>query len=328
MMNVCAVVLTYNRKDLLAECLDAIQQQSVACGSIIVLDNGSSDGTVDMLRSSGDRIEIHALPSNIGAAGGFNAAMRAGYESGADFIWVMDDDVIAAPDALEKLLDARAMLAGKAIHPPFLISTARAPGGEITNTPALDTRLNPLDYESWPDLLAHGLMPVRRATFVSILLPRETLREHGLPIPQFYIWGEDTEFTTRITRDRPGYMVGDSRVVHVRQMSGSLDIRTETNPRRIGYHFYAIRNNMWMVLQAGKRRAIVKLVKRRAVLALQLCREKQFYKAKMVAKGVLSAFFFKPVPDMVDRPNATGASRAETLPSSISNDPLGFSSAA
>lgn len=303
MRNIAAVVLTYNRRDLVEECLKAILAQTIAVARIVVIDNGSSDGTTEMLtRDWADRIELHVLPKNIGAAGGFNTGIRMAYRSQADGIWVMDDDVIPDPDALEKLLDADTLLREREIDPPFLVSTARTPTGTVTNVPDIDLSRNSLSYQNWPELLEHCLVPVRRATFVSILMPRATLDQFGLPIASMFIWGEDTEYTTRVTRERAGYLVGNSKAVHVRQLDGKLDIRTEVNPTRIGYHYYFLRNQAYNVRRYQSKGAFFRHVARQGKLAAKLLLSGQTEKARIVATGTVSGMLFRPAIEAADAP--------------------------
>lgn len=303
MRSVSAVVLTYNRRDLVEDCLTAIRAQTVRVDRIVVIDNGSTDGTAQMLaRNWADKIELHILPKNLGAAGGFNAGIRMAYRSQADAIWVMDDDVMPDPDALEQLIEADRLLRARDLDPPFVISTARTPSGIVTNVPDIDLTRNSLSYQNWPELLEHGLVPVRRATFVSILLPRATIDAFGLPIASMFIWGEDTEYTARITRERAGYLVGRSRAIHVRQMDGKLDIRTETNPTRIGYHYYFLRNQAYNVRRYQSTGAFVRHLFRQAHLAGKLLLSGQFRKARIVAMGTLSGTIFHPTIEAADAP--------------------------
>ncbi len=73
MPSVFAVVLTYNRSTLLKQCLKAIADQTYQCDRIIIVDNASTDDTLEVLKSEmQDRVTIVALPKNVGAAGGFN----------------------------------------------------------------------------------------------------------------------------------------------------------------------------------------------------------------------------------------------------------------
>lgn len=303
MTAICAVVLTYNRRELLDECLAAISAQTHKCDRIVVIDNASTDGTFEMLAVKwSERVEVHSLPKNVGAAGGFNIGMRLAYRTGADAIWVMDDDVIPEPDALARLIAANRLLELREISAPFVISTARTPRGHVTNVPDIDRGRNSLAYHRWPELLEHKMIPVRRATFVSILLPRATFDRYGLPIADMFIWGEDTEFTLRVTRQQPGYMVGDSRAVHVRAMDGNLNIRTETNPARIGYHYHYIRNSVYTIRSYAHRRTLVRHLVKKAGLCFSLCMDKEFQKARIVLKGVVDGMTFHPQLERAEAP--------------------------
>ena len=77
MSKVCAVVITYNRRELLDECLQAITAQTYPCDHIVVVDNASTDGTAEMVKERwAGRSDLHVLTKNIGAAGGYNLGMR------------------------------------------------------------------------------------------------------------------------------------------------------------------------------------------------------------------------------------------------------------
>lgn len=306
MLSVTAVVLTYNRRDLVQQCLQALLAQSRPVDRIIVVDNASTDDTAEVLAGFvSDRLAVRRLPENVGAAGGFHEAMRLGHVSGADFVWVMDDDVIPAPDALSELLRALDLLDGQGIAAPFVVSCAHDPNGVLTNVPEVDRRTNALAYENWPHLLEHGLMPVTRSTFVSALFRRETLERHGLPIAAMFIWGEDTEYTRRVTRDTPGYLVSRSRVEHVRAVPGTPDIRTEQNATRIGWHRFHVRNSIYVERRYAGRRKALNYARLKCRLALGLLLRGEPRKALMVAEGIVRGFTFNP--DVQPLPRAEAA---------------------
>ncbi|WP_394240598.1 glycosyltransferase family 2 protein [Halopseudomonas laoshanensis] len=295
MKKVYAVVLTYNRKDLLKRSLDAIFSQTRCCDGVIVIDNASSDGTESMLMQADyPGLQLYVLSHNIGASGGFNAGFRMAFQQGADFVWMMDDDVIAAPDALAQLLEADELLESNSTERAFLLSTAFTESGLITNAPSVDTRRNRIDYESWPLTLEHGVLPVRRATFVSILVPRATLEEYGLPIASMFIWGEDTEFTLRVTAKAPGYIVGKSKVEHLRQESGAISIMAETNPARLKYHRHYFRNEIFVARKYSRNRRLIISIFKQLVLMVRLLRMHQPQKARIVLQGLSESWRFNP----------------------------------
>ncbi len=108
---IAAVVVTFNRKYLLTQCLNALLFQTRVPDKIFVIDNASSDGTPELLREEGylDKpiIEYVQISENTGGAGGFHEGMKLAYEANYDWLWLMDDDGYPASDCLEELLTAK-----------------------------------------------------------------------------------------------------------------------------------------------------------------------------------------------------------------------------
>lgn len=305
MEQIFAVILTYNRKDLLKRCLEAVHAQTRPCAGVIVVDNASADGTEAMLLELQARmpgLEVHVLSRNIGASGGFSAGFRIAYQRGADQLWVMDDDVIPEPDALEKLLEADRTLQRLGESHAFLLSRAYAESGLLTNVPVVDDRPNRIAYQDWPRLVEHGLVPVRRGTFVSILVPRRTVERYGLPIASMFIWGEDSEFTLRVTQEAPGYLVASSRVLHLRQVSGAIDIATESNPVRLQCHRHYVRNEVFITRRFFRRRRVLRILAMQMMLTLRLLRRGQWRKSSIVFAGLLDSLRFAPRPEPAEAP--------------------------
>ena len=110
---IAAVVVTYNRREMLMECIRHLAQQSAAC-DILVVDNASTDGTGEAVQALDvPGLRYRNTGANIGGAGGFSFGMRWAVECGYDLVWVMDDDAFPETDALEQLLKADAKLDGK-----------------------------------------------------------------------------------------------------------------------------------------------------------------------------------------------------------------------
>src|SRR6516162_5188147 len=104
---VIAVVVTYNRRDLLLEALAAVHAQTRAPDAVIVVDNASADGTAEAVRTKFPAVHLAQLTRNSGGAGGFAYGMALALADHADLIWVMDDDTMPEPAALAALLAAR-----------------------------------------------------------------------------------------------------------------------------------------------------------------------------------------------------------------------------
>jgi len=123
---VAAVVVTYNRRDLLLESLAAVLAQTRAPDKVIVVDNASEDGTAAAVRDRFPSVHLAELRRNSGGAGGFAGGMALALADGADLIWLMDDDTVPEPGALSALLRARDRMAAQdrsAGRPPALVAS-------------------------------------------------------------------------------------------------------------------------------------------------------------------------------------------------------------
>ncbi|MGH3706150.1 MAG: glycosyltransferase, partial [Agromyces sp.] len=104
---VVAVVVAYNRRDLLVEVLEALAVQRHPLARVVVVDNASTDDSADVARAAGDLVDLVSLPRNTGGAGGFAAGMAVALDRHEpDWLWLMDDDTVPTPDALAALLEA------------------------------------------------------------------------------------------------------------------------------------------------------------------------------------------------------------------------------
>lgn len=247
--NVCAVVVTYNRSEKLRKVLDAIEKQETKPSSIVVVDNASTDDTAAVLAGYHGSIpfEVLSLHENTGGAGGFYLGMRRGYQLQADFLWVMDDDAYPQPDALGNLLsgltEAEAGL-GRSI--PFACSVVNYIDGNICEMN------NPVPTWDWGRLLAKGIdaVLVSRCSFVSVLIPRWVVTDFGLPRKEYFIWFDDAEYTSRITKEAPGIQVLNSVVVH--DMGKNEGVSFERIDDANAWKFaYGIRNEASSALHDG-----------------------------------------------------------------------------
>src|SRR4051795_2206849 len=102
---VAVVVVTYNRADLLGRMLDGLAAQTREPDAVIIIDNASTDHTRAVLDAHrGLKLQRIHLDENTGGAGGFRAGVEGAYDQGFDRVWLMDDDVVPAPDCLALLM--------------------------------------------------------------------------------------------------------------------------------------------------------------------------------------------------------------------------------
>jgi rhamnopyranosyl-N-acetylglucosaminyl-diphospho-decaprenol beta-1,3/1,4-galactofuranosyltransferase len=200
--SVAVVVVTYNRADLLVGMLDGLAAQTRAPDAVFVIDNASTDHTRAVLDARTD-LPLHVTTSeaNLGGAGGFHLGVRAAYDAGFDRVWLMDDDVVPAPDCLavlmavdeDCLIAVREDLAGTLVEKAAIEFDLRNPLAVRPKRAAVDTAY--ADRASMPPLVE-----VQNVAFEGFMVRRDVITEIGFPDPAFFIFYDDAEYAVRARR--------------------------------------------------------------------------------------------------------------------------------
>lgn len=241
---VVAVVVTYNRRELLATTLRGIASSAVAPTAVVVVDNASTDGTAEYLASVELPIEtdVVTLGVNVGGAGGFVVGMeRALLDHHAEYIWVMDDDTEPHESTLGEALETSERYAEQAGETPAFIAS-KVVWSDGRDHPMNRMRLRVGSSDGDKRLAESvGGMQVRTASFVSLLVPAAEVRRHGLPIADYFIWNDDLEYTARISRRSPALLAHASVATH--HTASYSDARSaDPGPR----FYYEVRNKVWV----------------------------------------------------------------------------------
>jgi GT2 family glycosyltransferase len=208
---------------------------------VIVVDNASTDGTADAVATAHPQARLLRLDRNTGGAGGFAAGLAAALDDGADLVWLMDDDTVPEPGALAALLDTRRRYPGR---PPAVLAS-RVVWTDGRDHPMNTPRRKPFVHRpELRDATAVGCLPIRSASFVSILVSAADCRETGGPVADYFLWNDDFEFTARLLRRRRGLLCPASVVVHKTRTFGGSD--ADPGDR----FFYEVRNKVWVLTRS------------------------------------------------------------------------------
>lgn len=241
-MRIAAVVVTHRRPALLSRVLAALGMQSRPLDAILLVDNGGDAGA--------DRagwppaVSLIRPHANLGGAGGFALGMRQAFAAGHDWIWLLDDDAVARPDALARLLEAAV---GPAAGAGALCGAVRE-FGDL----ALRHRRRyhaPSGLERPLPRAAYAGPPCRTdtASFVGFLVSRHAVARAGLPDPAFFLAYDDTEYSLRLTRaGLPVWLAPGSVVEHLRERGARLRAGP-FGPR----HYFTIRNRIAVARRYG-----------------------------------------------------------------------------
>ncbi|WP_051633230.1 glycosyltransferase family 2 protein [Thermonema rossianum] len=203
---VLAVVVTYNRLELLKQCIESLRNQTYTIERILVVNNGSNDGTAQWLDEQQDLYVVHQ--ENLGGAGGFHTGFREALKQNAEWVWAMDDDCIPQPEALERLVqyaeNANNIYCSVAVD-------AQNPKQLCWITKGIDGR-----RLQRTDELGNVPMEVAGVPFLAIFLSTALIKKIGFPLKELFIWGDDTEYCWRAKKQAQSkiFYIPQSKVYH------------------------------------------------------------------------------------------------------------------
>ena len=235
---VVSVILNTSRRDDTLECLASLARGTYRHHRTIVLDNASTDGSIQAIRSTFPDTEIIELTSNLGYAGNNNVGISAALARGADWVLVLNEDTVLAPDCLAELIRAGESDPGIGILGPMVYHydeprVIQSAGG----------RLGPWwnSFHIAQNTTDEGQFRAPHAvdwiSGCAILVRRSVIEEIGMIDPRYFYFWEETEWCLRATR--AGW-----RVVHVPQ--GKLwhkGVQRDYRPQPT-VTYYATRNRL------------------------------------------------------------------------------------
>lgn len=260
-MNNAVVIVTYNRLELLKECLACVCRQTIPFSRVIVVDNHSTDGTRDYLDSRDDTYMIHMAEQkpdeevikigedkkiwvlekaeNLGGAGGFYDGLRWASQESYDWLLIIDDDAMIASDYVEKLVTYAKKhpsvcgLAGKVVTEGHIDTSHRR---RITN------RLLYVEGNVAEEEYEQESFSCDAATFCGLLVQGEKMRAIGLPEKEYFLWYDDIEYCLRL-KDAGGITVVPDAVLHHKTVLSKEGMVAKGVLHRIGWRqYYGYRN--------------------------------------------------------------------------------------
>lgn len=265
---VCAVVVTYNRKGLLIECLEALENQSRPIDAIYIVDNASTDGTPQLLvekcyldhilpsnlsepyemTSEKNQIPIHYLRmhENTGGAGGFHEGVKRAYKDVYDWIWIMDDDAEPEKDSLKKLEDYFnfkdiSALSCKVMDDNTSIQLHHR--GYINLKKMFPCLHIPLEAKYYKN----KSIEIEFASFVGLMINREVVEAIGFPNKQFFIHNDDIDYCIRMRKLNKILLIPDSIIFHKdKAFSETTNNKGRTSYEKLWITYFERRNAVWV----------------------------------------------------------------------------------
>lgn len=245
-MNIIAVVVTYNRRELLKRNI-ACLRLNTPVSSIVVVNNGSTDGTGAWLDEQEDLTVIHQ--ENVGGSGGFYRGIQYDYQAGADWVWCMDDDVFPRPDCMEYLLPYT--------HEPGvgILAPRRLMAGQIFTNDFQKVNLsNPfasMYQQKLKKQVVNGPVDICGTAFEGLCISRKAVAEIGLPNKELFIFCDDTDYCLRA-------VLAGFRILYIpsalmdKEKFFSNDNWEERSRKKKWKRFYQVRNSTYLNHHYGR----------------------------------------------------------------------------
>lgn len=240
MNSICVVIVTWNRLEMLKVCVDSVKKNAAAA-DILVVDNASTDGTGEWLAHESG-VNVLTLAENTGGAGGFAVGMKWAFDRGYGWMWIMDDDVVPLPGALD-------VLAENSSHADVVQAAKYESDGSecifegVMDPRTMRRRLIPVD-----SIPSCGFIPCNVATFEGLFVSRKAVESIGVPDASFF-YGLDDLFYGYLASEKLRF-VFVARFVLKKQIDKS---RARINGKRFysstpQSRYYHVRN-YWKVMR-------------------------------------------------------------------------------
>ncbi|MEN3014400.1 MAG: glycosyltransferase family 2 protein [Endomicrobiia bacterium] len=274
---VCAVVVTYNRKDLLLKCLETIRKQTRSVDAIYLIDNASTDGTPQLLKEKGyildippenlkepwekeSKIKIDSIidgkpisfyyvrmNKNMGGAGGFHEGLKRAYEKGYSWFWLMDDDCEPTSECLNNIFQS------------FKYLKINCPENNLWGPIVVDKKngksfWHQKEIELNPN---ENIIEVSSIAFNGLLVNKNLVDRIGNIDKELILYGDDREFSLRARRNGAKCYVCRSSILYhpvnyqVRffKLFNKTLFWCEINFSRKGRLYLIVRNSIYIFLK-------------------------------------------------------------------------------
>lgn len=227
--SVAAVIVTFNRLELLKRCINALNVQSILPDKIIIVNNGSTDDTPVWLKTL-ENNSLYSIihQSNEGSAGGQHEGIKSAFSQGYSWIWCMDDDGCPEKGALEAMLK----YAGSA---PCMMNSL------VVNINDDSKLVFPIKGSLKRDDIKSDRVNGITHLFNGSLIHKDVVKHVGLPIKELFIWGEESEYFFRVKRNFAVFTVVGSIHFHP---ANSFSLYKNWNEKQMFKLYYYFRNRL------------------------------------------------------------------------------------
>ena len=220
-MEICVVLVTFNRLNYLKKALGEFENQTYLPKRLIVVNNSSTDGTADYLlkwkKTEGNFEKIVITTErNLGGAGGFATGLKEASEySDIDWIWLSDDDAFVKPDTLATIHNVyrdelgsesvAAMFTSVINHGEYDLSHRR-----IVKKGLLGIKMLPVEREAYKN----KCFELDQGSYVGMLIKNDLVQKYGVTKEEYFIYYDDTEHCERLRKHGKLICIPSAEIIH------------------------------------------------------------------------------------------------------------------
>lgn len=239
MNDITALIVTYNRLEKLKKTLYSYESQTMRPTRIILVDNCSTDGTIDFIsewekKQSTIKKTVVRLEQNYGGSGGFYVGFKTALEIGFDWLWIADDDAYPDSDAFEMLSQSMMRYPNCAA---FCSKVNTIDGIDYGHRKIIRNNRNILGVPAEDVLYERKSFEINIFSFVGTCLRKDVIEKCGLPQKDYFIWYDDTEYSLRVNKNFKIICIPSVNVFH--------DTRIEKEWKYSWKTYYGERNRLY-----------------------------------------------------------------------------------
>jgi N-acetylglucosaminyl-diphospho-decaprenol L-rhamnosyltransferase len=241
-MKILVIIITYNGEKWVDKCFGSLRQSNVPL-DVLVIDNGSTDNTLELIKSEYKEVEIIESQENLGFGKANNIGLERFIADGSDYAFLLNQDAWIEPDSIEKLITISKN------HPNIgLLSPVHLNGKGDAIDLNFQNYLNSTNTPGfYSDLYLNKLNPFYKTTFVNAaawLLSRECVQKVGYFDKDYNHYGEDVDYAKRLRDSGMELIVSSySKIYHDRPQIGFQHNKTFTKNINYVVALLAYKNN-------------------------------------------------------------------------------------
>ena len=240
---VFAIVLNWNKSHATLACVEALSRHDYDNLHIIVVDNASTESSLEILSQASTPFLLIRNVENLGFAGGVNVGIRRALRDGADYVWLVNNDAIPEVSALSRLVAVMISNAKIGLSSPVILNANAGNQiefcGGLWDKNTFHSTDQRSTYHQWVSTYPERIWLVGTA----LLLSRSLIHEIGLFNEKIFAYWEDNDYSIRSVKS--GFcnvVVPDAFVYHCSDCT-----KTDAGPKPLHYYYYMARNEILFI---------------------------------------------------------------------------------